>query len=74
MGDGEFTVPFVFSEVETITLLRALARWHSDWHIEWFRVSRWTLWDGLDWVTNQPPLVGTWVPHTLVSSGVLLIA
>ena len=72
-----FTVPFVFSEDEMITLFRALARWHTDWHTEWFRVSRWTLWDGLNWVTlvsSQHPIVGTWVPHTLVSSGALLIA
>ena len=57
-----------------ITLLRELAQWHLDWHTEWFRVSRWTLWDCLDWVTSQPPVVGTWVPHTLVSSDALLIA
>ena len=60
-----------------ITLFRALARWHSHLHTEWFRVSRWTLWDGLDWVTlvsSQHAVVGMWVPHTLVSSGALLIA
>ena len=34
MGDVDFTIPFVFSEDGTITLLRALARWYSDWHIE----------------------------------------